>query len=250
MRWSMAHPCLTQYVTKSHSFTLTVGGWCFPPDKATQPFPLPQLHTDHVLFSFSVHLRRSLTNSGLCPTLTRTSSSCALAWSTPPPSTTSPRSGSRTSARTTRPLPSSWWAPSRTSSWTSTSSSTWTAPTSSPCWARGLAAWRRRSGRPTTWSVRRSRRRTWRRRLTPPSLRLLRAKRARARRGGPPRGASRRSRGAAGRSSSASSEPSDWTLTQRVVNRLYLLSTYYFSSHFSPFNFVRFDNAELKHAER
>ena len=120
-------------------------------------------------FFFSVSFRRSLMNSELCPTPTRTSSSCASAWSTPTRFTTSPRSGCRTSGLTTRPHPSCSSAPSRTSCWTWTSSSTWTDLTSSPSWAPVLAAWRRRSGQRTISSALRSRKRTWRRRSMPPS---------------------------------------------------------------------------------
>ncbi|XP_061901130.1 rho-related GTP-binding protein RhoV isoform X2 [Entelurus aequoreus] len=103
---------------------------------------------------------QSLTSLGRCPTPTRMSSSCASAWSTPPPSTTSPRNGSPTSAPTTPPRPLYSSARSQTSFWTSTSSSTWTAPTSSLSPALGRRTWRRRSGLPTTLNARRSRRRT------------------------------------------------------------------------------------------
>lgn len=202
--------------------------------QVTQLFQLCR-STPTVSFLLSVHPRRSLMNSGLCRTLTQTSSFSASAWSTPPPSTTSPRSGSRKSARTTRHLPSSWWAPSQISSWTSMSSSTWTAPTSSLCWAPGLAAWQTRSEQPTMWSVHRSRKRTWKRRLTRPSLQPSRPRHARARRGGPPWGVPKRSPGAAGRSSSASSEPSDLKWTQWVVNRLYLFEITLFLSSRSSF---------------
>lgn len=132
----------------------------FHPDAVSQPFSLSVRLTPTCAFFHCVPSRRSLMNSGLCRTPTPTSSSCASAWSTPPPFTTSPRSGSRRSAPATPPRPSSWWAPSRTSCWTSTSSSTWTDPTSSLFWAPGRGAWRRRSGPPTTSSARRSRRRT------------------------------------------------------------------------------------------
>lgn len=145
-------------------------------------------------------------SSGLYPMPTRTSSSCASAWSTPPRFTTSPRNGFQWSGLTTRPRPSSLLGPSRTFCWTWTSSSTWTDLMSSQFWAPGPGAWRRRSGPRTTLSVRRSRKRTWRRHLMPPSSPPLKTKLARPRRGGFLTGAPKLSPGAAGRSSSASSE--------------------------------------------
>lgn len=126
----------------------------FHPDTVSQSFSLILLSclwlTLTCAFYLCVPFRRSSMNSGLCPTPTRTSFSCASAWSTPPRFTTSPRSGSRRSGLITRPRPSSLLVLSRTSYWTWTFSSTWTNLMSSLSWAPGLGAWRRRSGPLTT----------------------------------------------------------------------------------------------------
>lgn len=145
-------------------------------------------------------------NSEPYPMPTRTFSSCASAWSTPPRFTTLPRSGSQRSGLITRPRPSYSLVLSRTAYWTWTSSSTSTGLMSNQSWAPGHGAWRRRSGLQTTLSVHHSRRRTWRRRLMRPSSPPLRTKLARPRRGGFLTGAPKLSPDAAGRSSSASSE--------------------------------------------
>lgn len=192
----------------------------------SQCVPLPRscleiLSDTKTILSLCLPRRKSLTSSELCPTPMPTSSSCVSAWSIPTRSTTSPRSGCRTSGPTTRPRPSSSLGLSWTGCWMSTSSSTWTSAKSSRYWAHGPGAWRTRSGPRTTSSARRWRRRTWRRRSMRLFLPPLRAKRARGRKGGFPTGAPKLSPGAAGRSSSASSE----LFSNSVFWRLYLFKS-------------------------